>query len=85
METAEATITNLMDDNVYWGAILHKFVLSAVAVKKFTDKYSAGRYLMVSNITQINNVINQQKKMYHNHAGTNHHCYINATKINHIL
>ena len=30
-------------------------------------------------------MINSQNKKYRNHARPNQHCYINATKMNHIL
>ena len=85
MATAAETITELMDDDRSWDAMLHNFGLLAVAVTKFTGNYSTGRDLMVSNPTQINAVINQQNTIYFNHAGTNHHYYINATKMNRIL
>ena len=62
MLTAAANITDLMDDDLYLDAILHNFGLSAVAVTKFTDNYSTDRDLMLSNKTQIKDMINQNKK-----------------------
>ena len=79
--TAAANITDLMDDDLYLDAILHNFGLLAVAVTKFTDNYSTDRDLMLSNKTQIKDMINQNRKMYWNHSGTNQSCYINTTKI----
>ena len=37
METAAATISKLMDDEISWDAIIHNFLLSDFAVTKFTD------------------------------------------------
>ena len=85
METVAATTTDLMDDGVYWNAIPHNFGFSAVAATKFTDNYSTSRDLIISNPKQIKDTINQQNKIYCNHAGTNQRCYINATNMNRIL
>ena len=74
-----------MDDNVYWDAILHNFELSSFVVTKFTEDYSTGRDLMVSNPKHIKDMINRHNKIYRNHAGPDKHCYTNNTKINHIL
>ena len=74
-----------MDDGVSWLSILHSFVLLDVTVTKFTDYYYTGRGLMVSNTTQIKDVINHQNKMHRNHTGPDHHFYINATNMNRIL
>ena len=52
---------------------------------KFTDEYSTVWDLMISNPICIKDGINKKKKMYHNHAGPNQRCYINATKMNRIL
>ena len=62
METAAETTTEIMDYDTSWNIILHNFGFSNVAVTKFTDDYSNGRNLMVSNTTHINDEINQQKK-----------------------
>ena len=74
-----------MDDGVSWLSILHSFVLLDVTVTKFTDYYYTGRGLMVSNTTQIKDVINHHNKMHRNHTGLYQNCYINATNMNRIL
>ena len=74
-----------MIDGVTYNAILHNFGFSDVAVTKFTENYCTSRELMISNTTDIKEVINQQNKMYRNHAIPNQHCYTNATKMNRIL
>ena len=53
METSAATTTDLIDDDVSWNTILHNFGFSSVAAKKFTEDYSTGRDLTVSNLTHI--------------------------------
>ena len=59
MAAPVATITDLMNDDASWKAILLKFGLEDVAVTKFTDDYSTIRDLIVSNPTQIKYVISQ--------------------------
>ena len=54
-------------------------------VTKFTDDYSTGRDIMVSSTTHIKDVINQQNKMYCNHAILKQCCCINMTTTNLIL
>ena len=48
-----------MDDDESWNAITHNFGFSTITVTKFTDNYSTSSDLMVSNPTQIKDVINQ--------------------------
>ena len=74
-----------MDNDVSWEAIIHNFGFTDIAVTKFTDNYLTGRYLMVYNLAHIKYVINQQNKIYRNHAGPNQRCYINAIKMNLVL
>ena len=59
IETSAETITDLMGKDVSWYAMIHNLLFSAVAVTKFTDNYSTGRYLMLSNPKHIKDVINK--------------------------
>ena len=85
MATTAATTTDLIDYDVSWDDILHNVELSYVAVTKVTEEYYTGRYIIISNLTHIKYVINQQNKMCCNHAVPNQNCSINTTKMNYIL